>query len=124
MFLATTVATSVTGFGFPVQHFMPSHALGIISLGILALCIYARYPRRLHGAWRKIYVITAVIALYLNVFVGIVQSFEKIPALKALAPTQTEAPFKMTVLVALVIFVLLGIAAAGRFREKEIRIVW
>src|SRR5204863_6153430 len=73
-FLATTVATSVTGFFFPVQHFMPSHAVGILSLLVLAVAIYARYSRHLSGPWRKIYVVTAMLAFYLNVFVGIVQS--------------------------------------------------
>src|SRR6266404_2107877 len=90
LFLTTTVATSVTGFFFPVHHFMPSHVVGIISLIVLAVAIYARYNRALAGGWRKTYVIGAVIALYLNVFVGIVQAFQKVPALKALAPTQTE----------------------------------
>src|SRR5437899_11383550 len=83
-FLATTVATSVTGFFFPVHHFMASHAVGIISLVVLALAIYGRYGRRLAGAWRKVYVITAVLALYLNVFLGIVQTFLKVPGLKEL----------------------------------------
>jgi hypothetical protein len=116
-FLITTVLTSVTGFFFPVQHFMPSHAVGIISLVMLTVAIYARYGRKLAGAWRKTYVITAVIALYLNVFVLVVQSFMKIPALKQLAPTQTEPPFKLTQLVVLVLFVVLGILAAIKFRE-------
>jgi hypothetical protein len=117
-FLATTVATSVTGFFFPVDHFMPSHGVGIISLLVLAVAIYARYGRHLAGAWRKIYVIGAVIALYLNVFVLIVQSFQKIPALKAMAPTQSEPPFKFTQLVVLALFVLLTIVAAIRFRDE------
>jgi hypothetical protein len=78
LFLASTVATSVTGFlFFPFHHFLPSHAVGIISLLVLVVAIYARYPRRLAGAWRWIYVVAAAIALYLNVFVGIVQAFEK-----------------------------------------------
>src|SRR6266436_5349089 len=79
LFLATTVATSVTGFLFPVHHFMPSHAVGIISLLVLAIAIYARYRRHLAGPWRKAYVVTAVAALYLNVFVAIVQTFLKVP---------------------------------------------
>ncbi|MEI9893485.1 MAG: hypothetical protein WDN28_06195 [Chthoniobacter sp.] len=117
VFLATTVATSVTGFFFPVHHFMPSHAVGLISLVLLGLAIYALYSRHLAGGWRKTYVITAVMALYLNVFVGIVQSFLKIPALKALAPTQAELPFKIAQLTCLVLFVALGVLAAIRFRE-------
>jgi hypothetical protein len=86
-FLITTVATSVTGFGFPLHHFGALHVVGIISLLALAITIYARYPRHLAGAWRWIYVIGAMIALYLNVFVGIVQAFQKIPTLRAIAPT-------------------------------------
>jgi hypothetical protein len=121
IFLATTVATSVTGFFFPVDHFMPSHAVGIISLLILAVAIYARYSRHLAGAWRKVYVLGAVLALYLNVFVGVVQAFLKIPALKALAPTQTEPPFKLTQLVVLVLFVAPAIVAAIRFRDEPVR---
>jgi len=98
---------------------MPSHGVGIISLVVLALAIYARQSRRLSGAWRKTYVITAVMALYLNVFVAIVQAFLKIPALKDLAPTQTEPPFKLTQLVVLALFVVFGIVAAIRFRNEQ-----
>ena len=117
-FLITTVLTSVTGFFFPFHGFTPAITLGIMSLIVLAVAIFARYPRQLAGAWRWIYVVTAVITLYLNVFVGIVQAFEKIPALKAIAPTQTEQPFKLTQLVVLALFVVLGIAAAIRFRPN------
>jgi hypothetical protein len=115
-FLITTVLTSVTGFFFPFHGFTPAIALGIMSLIVLAVAIFARYPRQLAGHWRWIYVVTAVIALYFNVFVLVVQTFEKIPGLHALAPTQTEPPFKLTQLVVLAIFVLLGIIAAIRFR--------
>jgi|ERR1700736_3310318 hypothetical protein len=120
VFLAMTVATSATGFGFPVNHFMPSHAVGIVSLIALGFAIFARYPRRLAGGWRKIYVLGAVMALYLNVFVGTVQAFEKIAALKAIAPTQTEAPFALTQLVLLALFIALGIAAAIKFRSEPV----
>jgi len=120
LFLTTTVATSATGFFFPVHHFMPSHAVGIISLVVLALAIYARYARGLAGVWGKIYVVGAVMALYLNVFVAIVQAFLKIPALKAMAPTQTEPPFKLTQLVVLALFVLLTVVAAIKFRREQI----
>src|ERR1700730_1468667 len=120
-FLVTTVATSVTGFFFPVNHFMPSHGVGILSILVLAVAIYALYSRHLAGAWRKIYVIGATIALYLNVFVGIVQSFQKIPALKALAPTQAEPPFKFTQLTVLVVFAVVAIVAAIKFREEPAR---
>jgi hypothetical protein len=120
-FLSTTLLTSLTGFLFPVHHFMPSHAVGILSLIVLAPAIYALYVRRLAGAWRSIYVINAVIALYLNFFVLIAQLFGKVPALKALAPTQTEAPFKVAQLTALVAFLLLDILATRGFRNEQLR---
>ena len=118
LFLTTTVLTSLTGFFFPFHHLMPSHVVGILSLVTLAVAIYARYARHLAVVWRKTYVITAMVALYLNVFVLIVQLFMKIPALKALAPTQTEPPFKLTQLAVLALFIVLTIAAAIRFRNK------
>jgi hypothetical protein len=117
-FLITTVLTSVTGFFFPFHGFTPAIVLGIMSLIVLAIAIFARYSRHLGGHWRWIYVVAAVIALYFNVFVLVVQAFEKIPALHVLAPTQTEQPFKFTQLVVLVIFVLLGLLAVIRFRPK------
>ena len=119
LFLASTVLTSVTGFLFPFHGFLPSHGVGIISLLVLALAIFARYGRQLASSWRRTYVITAVIALYLNVFVFIVQLFRKVPALKALAPTQSEEPFKVAQLVALVIFAVLASSAAIRFRSGQ-----
>ena len=120
-FLITTVLTSVTGFFFPFHGFTPAIGVGIISLLVLAVAIYARYPRQLAGHWRWIYVVTAVVALYFNVFVAVVQAFEKVPALKLMAPTQTEPPFKLTQLVVLALFVVLGIVAAIRFRNEAIR---
>lgn len=120
-FLITTVLTSVTGFFFPFHGFTPAIALGIMSLVVLALAIYARYSRHLAGHWRWIYVVSAVVALYFNVFVAIVQAFEKIPSLKAIAPMQTEPPFKLTQLLVLALFVLFGIIAAMRFRPEPIR---
>src|SRR6266480_1652232 len=80
LFLTTTVLTSVTGFGFPFDQLLPSHKVGIISLVALAIAIVARYALHLTGAWRRTYVISAALALYLNVFVLVVQSFEKAPA--------------------------------------------
>jgi hypothetical protein len=118
VFLATTVATSATGFGFPFDHLLPSHKVGILSLVVLAVAIFARYGRRLAGVWRKVFVVCAMLAQYLNVFVGIVQAFRNVPALKELAPTQTETPFKLTQLVVLVLFTAVTIGAAIRFREK------
>jgi hypothetical protein len=118
LFLATTVATSVTGFGFPIHGFTPGLGLGVISLLVLAVAIFARYARQLTGVWRRVYVVAAVAALYFNFFVLIVQSFQKVPALKALAPTQTELPFALAQLVALVAFIVLGSQATIRFREQ------
>jgi hypothetical protein len=120
LFLTTTVATSVTGFFFPVHQFMPSHAVGIISLVVLAIAIPARYKFHLKGAWRWIYVVGAVISLYLNVFVAIVQSFQKIPALKAMAPTQSEPPFLFTQIVVLMLFIAIGILGSIRFRVSPV----
>ena len=120
-FLTSTVATSVTGFFFPFHGVTPGIIVGIISLLLLAVAIFARYFRRFVGAWRWIYVVTAMIALYLNVFVLIAQLFQKVPALKALAPTQTELPFLVAQLSTLLIFVVLTIAAALRFRSANLR---
>src|SRR5437762_10906628 len=117
-FLIMTVATSVTGFFFPFHGFTPAIALGIMSLIVLAVAIFARYSRQLADDWRWIYVVGAVIGLYFNVFVGVVQAVEKIPALRAIAPTQTEQPFKLTQLVVLSLFGLLWIFAAIRFRSN------
>ena len=121
-FLITAVATSVTGFFFPFQGFTPAIGLGVISLPFLALTIFARYPKHLAGAWRWIYVIGAVICLYFNLFVLVVQSFEKIPAMHAMAPTQTEPPFKLTQLIVLALSILLAIIAVIRFRPEPVRV--
>jgi hypothetical protein len=123
LFLASTVATSVTGFGFPFDHLLPSHVVGAISLVVLAIAIPARYAFHLAGAWRWIYVVGAVVALYLNVFVLIVQAFQKVPALKALAPTQQEPPFLVAQLVVLLVFVGLTILAAKKFHIEPARAV-
>jgi len=122
-FLVTAVATTITGLFFPFHGFTPAIGLGIISLPFLAVTIFARYPGRLAGAWRWIYVIGAVICLYFNFFVLVVQSFEKIPALHAFAPTQTESPFKITQLVVLVASALLCIIAVIRFRPEPARAI-
>jgi len=122
-FLFTAVATTITGFFFPFHGFTPAIGLGIISLPFLALTIFARYSRRLAGTWRRIYVAGAVICLYFNLFVLVVQSFEKIPALHVLAPTQTESPFKLSQLVVLVVSILLLIVALFRFRPEPARVI-
>ena len=121
-FLVTAVATTVTGFFFPFHGFTPAIGLGIISLPFLALAIFARYSKQLAGAWRWIYILSAVICLYFNLFVLVVQSFEKIPALHALAPTQTESPFKLTQGIVLAISALLCIFALIRFRPEPARV--
>jgi hypothetical protein len=118
-FLVTTIATSVTGFFFPFHGFTPAYAVGAISLVVLGVAWFARYSRQMAEPWRWVYIVTAMIALYLNVFVLIVQSFLKIPALHALAPTQTEPPFQMAQRVTLVLFVLLTIAAVVRFHPDS-----
>src|SRR5438309_3419569 len=117
VFLVTTIATSVTGFGFPFVTFLPSHAVGIISLVVLAAVIVARYVKHLAGAWRRIYVAGTVVALYLNVFVLVVQLFRRLPALVVAAPKQEEPPFLLTQLLVLALFAWLGRAAARGFRS-------
>ena len=121
LFLVTTVATCVTGFGFPFDRLLPAHKVGIVSLVVLAVAIVARYAFHLAGAWRRVYVICAAVALYLNVFVGVVQAFQKIPALTALAPNQTELPFVVTQLVVLALFIALTIAEAKGFHGEPVR---
>jgi hypothetical protein len=116
IFLVMTVLTSVTGFGFPFDHFLPSHGVGAVSLVFLAVALFAVYVKHLAGAWRWIYVVSAIVALWFNVFVLIVQSFMKISALKALAPTQSEQPFQIAQGVVLVLFVILTILAVRKFR--------
>ncbi len=115
LFLATTVLTSATGFFFPTAQILPSHIVGIISLIVLAVAIVALYTYRLAGAWRWIYVVGAVVALYLNVFVAVVQAFQKVPFLNALAPTQSAPPFIVTQVVVLGIFIALGFVAVRSF---------
>jgi len=119
LFLITTVLTSVTGFFFPFHGFTPAIGVGIVSLVVLAIAIFARYGRKLSGAWRWIYAVTAMLAFYLNFFVLIVQLFQKVPALKALAPTQAEPPFLVVQLDTLVMFVVLTVLAATRFRPRS-----
>jgi hypothetical protein len=115
------VATSLTGFVFPFHKLLPSHVIGIVSLVVLAIAILARYAFHLTGAWRCIYAVSALIGLYLNVFVLVAQAFRKVPALKAVAPTQSEAPFVVTQLIVLVLFVVLGILAVKRFHAGQVR---
>ena len=120
IYLASTVLTSVTGFLFPVEHLLPSHVVGIISLVLLSVAIVARYVLHLAGAWRWIYVVCAVMAFYLNAFVAVVQSFLKIPALKALAPTQKEPPFLIAQLAVMALFIVLGVLAVKKFHVDRV----
>jgi len=115
-FLATTILTSATGYGFPFTAVSPAQVVGGISLVLLAVCLAARYWKQLEGGWRATYVITAVAALYLNVFVLVVQLFAKTPALAQLAPTQQEPPFAVTQALVLALFAWLGRAALRGFR--------
>jgi len=115
-FLVTTIATSVTGFFFHREQLLPSHIVGVISLVVLAVTVLALYTYRLRGIWRAVYVIGAVISLYLNVFVGVVQSFLKVPALHQLAPQGNEPPFAIAQGVVLLLFIVLGFLVFKRFR--------
>ncbi len=119
-FLVTTVTTSVTGFFFPFRGFTPAYGVGVISLFLLAAAMYGLYVRRLSGVWTKVYVISAVTALYLNFFVLVAQLFQKTPALKELAPTQSEPPFGISQGIVLLLFVVLGIAAVRQFRVGRV----
>jgi hypothetical protein len=120
LFLILTILTSATGFLFPIRGFTPALGVGGISLAILLVTLIALYGRRLRGAWRWIYVGTAVVALWFNVFVLIAQAFQKVPALKALAPTQSEPPFLIAQAIALGIFVVLGFLALRRFHPAAL----
>jgi len=119
-FLATTALTSISGFAFPVDRLLPSHVVGILSLAVLALAIPARYIFHLRGSWRWMYVVGSAVALYFNVFVLVVQCFEKVPALKALAPTQKEPPFLVAQILVLLIFATLTVFATVRFHPERV----
>ena len=119
LFLVSTVLTSLTGYLFPFEHLLPSHIVGGISLVVLAIAIVARYSFHLAGRWRTIYVITAVMALYLNCFVLVVQSFLKVPALHALAPKGNEPPFAIAQGILLLLFIVAGILAVKKFRQVD-----
>jgi hypothetical protein len=115
LFAWTTVATTLTGFGFPFNGFTPAIGTGIVSTVVLIFMVTALYAKKLAGAWRKTYVVTAVTALYLNVFVLIVQLFLKVPALHALAPQGKEPPFAIAQGVTLLFFIAVGYLSVKRF---------
>lgn len=115
-FLATTIATSVTGFFFPITVITPALIFGVLSLIVLAIALFALLAKQLSGSWRKIYLITALIAQYLNTFVLVAQLFQKVPALRALAPNQSEPPFGISQALLLAIFIWLGITIVKRSR--------
>ncbi len=115
VFLAFTILTSATGFLFHSAKIGPPHIVGVISLVVLAVACAALYAFHLKGIWRPVYVATALLALYLNAFVGVVQAFDKIAALKALAPTGSEPPFLVAQVVVLAAFVVIGVLATRRF---------
>jgi len=119
LFLAATVLTSVTGFGFPITHVTPGIVLGVMSLVVLAVAIPARYAFRMAGKWRSVYVVTAVTALYFNCFVLVVQSFLKVPPLHALAPKGNEPPFAIVQGVLLALFIVAGIRAVKKFLPDQ-----
>jgi hypothetical protein len=120
LFLVTTALTSITGFFFSFHKLTPGIILGVISLIVLAFAIPARYVLHLAGAWRKVYVVTASIALYLNVFVLVAQLFMKVPALHAMAPNGSEPPFLISQVVVMGLFIVLTIAAAIKFRTESV----
>jgi hypothetical protein len=120
LFLATTVLTSVTGFPLPPYGFDPPRAFGVLSLALLGLALLALYAFQLAGRWRAVYVITAIAALYLNCFVAVVQTFQKVAFANALAPTQTEPPFAIAQGVLLVAFIAAGVLAVRRFHPAAL----
>jgi hypothetical protein len=121
VFLATNIATSVTGYFFPFVKLLPSHIVGVLALIVLTLAVIARYRKQLAGRWRIVYIVSSVVALYFNVFVLVVQIFGKITAFKELAPTQSEPPFLIAQTLVLLVFVVLGIMSTMRFRGETVR---
>jgi hypothetical protein len=119
IFLATTLLTSLTGFLFPITVFTPALGTGVLSTIILTIALLALYVFHLEGAWRPIYVVTAVAALYLNVFVAVVQAFQKLGPLQELAPTQSEPPFLAAQGLVLALCAIAGFIALKTFRPAR-----
>lgn len=118
LFLLTTILTSVTGFLFPISSLTPAVIFGIISLVALTFSVLALYVFGLRGFWRPVYLVTAVFSLYLNVFVAVVQAFQKIPAFNKFAPTQSEPPFAIAQVIVLLLAIVVGWLAVRRFRVE------
>jgi hypothetical protein len=121
LFLVTTILTSVTGFFFPAAMVTPAQIVGVISLAVLAAAVFALYLFHLNGRWRWIYVVAALLALYLNVFVLVVQGFQKVPVLNALAPNGNEPAFIVAQTLVLLLFAWLGYLAISRFHPELLR---
>lgn len=119
LFLATTVLTSVTGFAFPIHGWTPALTFGVISLVALAVAIVARYGYQAAGGWRIAYIVSALLALYLNVFVAVFQAFQKLAVLRPLAPTQSEPPFAIAQALVLLVFIGLGVLSVSRYRPAR-----
>jgi hypothetical protein len=115
-FLVLTILTNATGFLFPFTKLLPSHMVAIISLVLLGVAVYALYGKSLSGIWRTVYVVTAMLALWFNVFVLIAQSFQKVALLNVYAPTGAEPPFAITQGIVLVFFIGLIILGIKRFK--------
>jgi hypothetical protein len=123
LFLATTAATSLTGFLFHRPHILPSQIVGGISLVVLAVTALALYSFGLRGKWRAVYVVGATLSLYFNVFVLVAQAFLKVPTLHALAPNGSEPPFAIAQGIVLLVFVFIGLKATRRFRVQSATVV-
>lgn len=121
IFLVTTILTNLTGFGFPNATVTPGIVIGVLSTIVLAVAVVALYTRKLNGGWRRVYAISSMFALYLNCFVLIAQLFEHVPSLHALAPTATEAPFKIAQFLLLALFIGLIIGASRKFRSPLVQ---
>ncbi|WP_046829735.1 hypothetical protein [Afipia massiliensis] len=115
-FLVLTILTSATGFLFPFTKILPSHVVAIISLVLLAVAVYALYGKGLSGVWRAVYVVTAMLALWFNVFVLIAQGFQKVALLNVYAPTGAEPPFAITQGIVLVFFIGMIVVGIRRFK--------
>ncbi|AJA09349.1 hypothetical protein SKP52_12270 [Sphingopyxis fribergensis] len=118
IFLWFTLLTSLTGFLFPILAFTPALGTGIVSMLVLAVAFWAWYARKLADRAAPIYVVTATMALWLNLFVLVVQSFLKVPALNALAPNGTEPPFAAAQGALLIVMIGLGYLAFKASRRR------